>query len=185
MGHTNIVLATFDTPSVSPYKVNTSYQRPSPQIGDSDHGYSTMTPHETDNNSENASTTTSVRCGPIIGRDRYRPPGLHKQPTGSIDIDGITTIMPMLPPPPSANRRSPTPPGNGQTQIPGMTSVCVHKHPSIPEQGVLVDTSLPETGAQTDKTLSSGPQTGQTVLDDENDTPCANLVTTTVQVHAH
>lgn len=154
LGHTNIVLATFDTPSVSPYKVNTSYQRPTPQIGDSDHGYSTMTPQETDNNSENASTTTSVRGGLIIGRDRYRPNDPHKLNP----VDGITTVLPMLPPPPgSSNRRSPTPP-IGQVSGRATTVACVYRPPSIPEQ---------------------------TVLDSETIIPDGNLLTTTVQVHAN
>ena len=146
---------------MSPYKVNTSYQRPTPQLGESDHGYSTMTPHETDN-SENASITTSIRCGSIIGRDRYRPPGLYKQPASSVDLDGIAMVMPVLPPPPS-NRRSNTPPTNGHSS--GTTVVCVHKQPSIPEQSVLLDTSDQHTNSE---------QTSQ-----------ENLLTTTVQVHAH
>ncbi|KAL5022166.1 hypothetical protein ScPMuIL_001321 [Solemya velum] len=66
-GHTNFVLATFDNPaSISPYRVNTSYRRPAG--GDSDHGYSTMTPHE---DSEHASLPCLEPL--IIGRDRYKP----------------------------------------------------------------------------------------------------------------
>ena len=120
-GHTNIVLATFDNPaaSISPYRVNTTYRRPT--TGDSDHGYSTMTPHD---DSEQASTTCVEPL--IIGRDRYRP-APHT----------VLKTTPMLPPPPGHNRRSrsPTPP---HTQVP--------KHASIPEQSTLLQgqTVIPE-----------------------------------------
>lgn len=50
---------------VSPYRVNTGYRRPAG--GDSDHGYSTMTPHE---DSEHAASFIEPL---LIGRDRYRP----------------------------------------------------------------------------------------------------------------
>ena len=41
----NILLASFENPAaMSPYRLNPSYRRP--PGGDSDHGYSTMTPHE-------------------------------------------------------------------------------------------------------------------------------------------
>lgn len=122
-GHTNIVLATFDNPaaSISPYRVNTTYRRPTG--GDSDHGYSTMTPHE---DSEQASTTCIEPL--IIGRDRYRP-----------NSSSAPKTTPMLPPPPAHNRRSrsPTPP---QTQLP--------KHATIPEQTASLipgQTTIPET----------------------------------------
>ncbi|KAI0241312.1 VWFA and cache domain-containing protein 1 [Lamellibrachia satsuma] len=103
-GHTNIVLATFDSPaSVSPYRMNTMYRRPTNT--ESDHGYSTMTPHD---DSEQASTTCLEPL--IIARDRYRP---------STHMAGSTTT-PMLPPPPGSRRsRSPTPP---QTQLPSNTN---------------------------------------------------------------
>ncbi|KAK0046626.1 VWFA and cache domain-containing protein 1 isoform X1 [Biomphalaria pfeifferi] len=113
--HTNFVLASFENPaSVSPYRVNTSYRRPAG--GDSDHGYSTMTPHE---DSEHA----SMPClDPLsIGKDRFRPAG-H---TLSL------CKPPVLPPPPqsySRRSRSPTPP---QTRLPTST------YSVIPEQTVL------------------------------------------------
>ncbi|KAH3694838.1 hypothetical protein DPMN_082279 [Dreissena polymorpha] len=94
-GHTNFVLATFENPaSISPYRVNTSYRRPAG--GDSDHGYSTMTPHD---DSEHASLPCLEPL--IVGKDRYKP-GVH-----------TPSKMPTIPPPPSvASRRSrsPTPP---------------------------------------------------------------------------
>ena len=116
------MLATFDNPaaSISPYRVNTTYRRPTG--GDSDHGYSTMTPHE---DSEQASTTCVELL--IIGRDRYRPA-----------TQTVVKATPMLPPPPpsthSRRSRSPTPP---QTQLP--------KHATIPEQSTLLpqQTQLP------------------------------------------
>ncbi|CAL1540838.1 unnamed protein product [Lymnaea stagnalis] len=113
--HTNFVLASFENPaSVSPYRVNTSYRRPAG--GDSDHGYSTMTPHE---DSEHA----SMPClDPLsIGKDRFRPTG-H-----SLSL----CKPPVLPPPPqsySRRSRSPTPP---QTRLPTST------YSVIPEQTVL------------------------------------------------
>ena len=94
--------------------MNSSYRRPQAG-GESDHGYSTMTPHE---DSEIASSTACLEPL-IIGRDRYRPSSTAL-PKGS-DI---------LPPPPSKDRlsRSPTPPGirriarspspTGQTVLP-------------------------------------------------------------------
>ncbi|KAH9496303.1 VWFA and cache domain-containing protein 1 [Bulinus truncatus] len=94
--HTNFVLASFENPaSVSPYRVNTSYRRPAG--GDSDHGYSTMTPHE---DSEHA----SMPClDPLsLGKDRFRP-GAHSL---------ALCKPPVLPPPPqtgSRRSRSPTP----------------------------------------------------------------------------
>ncbi|KAK3089856.1 hypothetical protein FSP39_007106 [Pinctada imbricata] len=122
-GHTNFVLATFENPaSVSPYRVNTSYRRPAG--GDSDHGYSTMTPHE---DSEHASLPCLEPL--IIGKDRYKP--------GSLSV---VKTPGKLPPPPSSSRRSrsPTPP---QTRYPG--------YQPIPEQTVLpcqtvINTPIPE-----------------------------------------
>ena len=88
-GHTNIVLATFENPaSISPYRVNTSYRRPTG--GESDHGYSTMTPHE---DSEQASTTCLEPL--IIGRDRYRPSSTNSS---------VISKPGALPPPPGINR---------------------------------------------------------------------------------
>ncbi|XP_060082073.1 VWFA and cache domain-containing protein 1-like [Ylistrum balloti] len=122
-GHTNFVLATFDNAaSVSPYRVNTSYRRPAG--GDSDHGYSTMTPHE---DSEHASLPCLEPL--IIGKDRYRP-GPYS----------VVAKNPILPPPPSNYRRSrsPTPP---LTRLSG----C---HQSIPEQTcipqTIINTPIPE-----------------------------------------
>ncbi|ELT96782.1 hypothetical protein CAPTEDRAFT_225126 [Capitella teleta] len=89
-GHTNIILASFENPAnISPYRMNTSYRRPT--NAESDLGYSTMTPQDGD--SEQASTTCAEPL--IISRDRYRPP-LSVSSRGS----GI------LPPPP-ANKRDP------------------------------------------------------------------------------
>lgn len=59
---------------VSPYRVNTGYRRPAG--GDSDHGYSTMTPHE---DSEHAVSFVEPL---LIGRDRYRP-GMRSASVGS------------------------------------------------------------------------------------------------------
>ncbi len=126
LGHTNIVLATFDNPaSISPYRVNTTYRRPTG--GESDHGYSTMTPHE---DSEQASTTCLEPL--IIGRDRYRP--------SSTNSSVISKPGALPPPPPSGlNRRSrsPTPP---QTQLfltGGLTSPTP-RAATIPEQTALL-----------------------------------------------
>ncbi|XP_076463028.1 VWFA and cache domain-containing protein 1-like [Babylonia areolata] len=96
-GHTNFVLASFENPaSISPYRVNTSYRRPAG--GDSDHGYSTMTPHE---DSEHA----SLPCldPHSIAKDRFKP----------TPYTAVLSHPPVLPPPPSSSSRrsrSPTPP---------------------------------------------------------------------------
>ena len=112
-GHTNFVLATFENPaSISPYRVNTSYRRPAG--GDSDHGYSTMTPHD---ESEHASLPCLEPL--IVGKERYKP-GVHTQKT------------PMIPPPPSVgNRRSrsPTPPQTRLTSM-GYQPIFEHVDPS-------------------------------------------------------
>lgn len=118
-------MATFENAaSVSPYRVNTSYRRPAG--GDSDHGYSTMTPHE---DSEHASLPCLEPL--IIGKDRYRP-GPYS----------VVAKNPILPPPPSLCRRSrsPTPP---QTKV---TS-----YEPIPEQTIIpgmtvIDSPIPEIG---------------------------------------
>ena len=121
-GHTNIVLATFENPaSISPYRVNTSYRRPTG--GESDHGYSTMTPHE---DSEQASTTCLEPL--IIGRDRYRPSSTNSS---------VISKPGALPPPPGINRRSrsPTPP---QTQLLVMGGLSpTTRTATIPETTVL------------------------------------------------
>lgn len=105
------MLATFENPaSISPYRVNTSYRRPAG--GDSDHGYSTMTPHD---DSEHASLPCLEPL--IVGKDRYKP-GVH------------TSKTPMIPPPPSvASRRSrsPTPP---QTRLTGYQPILEQADPS-------------------------------------------------------
>ena len=116
-GHTNFVLASFENPaSISPYRVNTSYRRPAG--GDSDHGYSTMTPHE---DSEHA----SLPCldPHTIGKDRFKP-------TPYTSLLATTTHPPVLPPPPgsttSRRSRSPTPPHTrltAYTTIPEQTSL--------------------------------------------------------------
>ena len=111
-GHTNFVLSTFENPaSISPYRVNTGYRRPAG--GDSDHGYSTMTPHE---DSEHA----SIPCLEpfVVGKDRYKP--------GTYPI----SKAPILPPPPSVSSRrsrSPTPP---------QTRLSVTAYQPIPEQAI-------------------------------------------------
>lgn len=112
-GHTNFVLASFENPaSISPYRVNTSYRRPAG--GDSDHGYSTMTPHE---DSEHA----SMPCldPHSITKDRFKP-----TPYTSL----LTHTTPIIPPPPSCTSRrsrSPTPPhtrlSSAYTPIPEQT----------------------------------------------------------------
>ena len=137
-GHTNFVLASLENPaSVSPYRVNTSYRRPAG--GDSDHGYSTMTPHE---DSEHA----SIPClDPFsIGKDRFRPPNsLSKTPA--------------LPPPPHSSTRrsrSPTPP---QTRLPSSVyspipeqTILPQRSSLVPEQTVLPTsaTHIPERGSR-------------------------------------
>ncbi|KAL3869969.1 hypothetical protein ACJMK2_042589 [Sinanodonta woodiana] len=122
-GHTNFVLATFDNPaSVSPYRVNTSYRRPAG--GDSDHGYSTMTPHE---DSEHASLPCLEPL--IIGKDRYKPTVYSMSRT------------PVLPPPPSTisrRSRSPTPP---QTRLSGYQPIP--EQTTLPRQTFL-NTPIPE-----------------------------------------
>ena len=108
-GHTNFLLATFENPaSVSPYRMSTSYRRPAG--GDSDHGYSTMTPHE---DSEHA----SLPCSEPFISDRYKP------------VSYAITKSYALPPPPSYNssRRSPTPPQTKVTNI----------YQPIPEQTII------------------------------------------------
>ena len=91
------MLASFENPaSISPYRVNTSYRRPAG--GDSDHGYSTMTPHE---DSEHA----SLPCldPHSIAKDRFKP----------TPYSSMLSHPPVLPPPPSSSSRrsrSPTPP---------------------------------------------------------------------------
>ena len=111
-GHTNFVLATFENPaSISPYRVNTSYRRPAG--GDSDHGYSTMTPHD---DSEHASLPCLEPL--IVGKDRYKP-GVH-----------TPSKTPTIPPPPSVvsrRSRSPTPP---QTRLSGYQPISEHTDPS-------------------------------------------------------
>ncbi|XP_064624547.1 VWFA and cache domain-containing protein 1-like isoform X2 [Lineus longissimus] len=108
-GHTNIVLASFENAaSISPYRVNTMYRRPT--TGDSDHGYSTMTPHE---DSEQASTTCIEPL--IVGKDRYKP-------------SAYISKAPAIPPPPSSGTRrsrSPTPP---QTRLPTHHTVIPEQH---------------------------------------------------------
>ncbi|ESO86641.1 hypothetical protein LOTGIDRAFT_128750, partial [Lottia gigantea] len=124
--HTNFVLASFENPaSISPYRVNTSYRRPAG--GDSDHGYSTMTPHE---DSEHASLPCLEPL--LIGRDRYKP-----------TIHGVSKT-PILPPPPSISRRSrsPTPPqtrlSTTYSTIPEQT--CLPSDSSVTPTTTILDT---------------------------------------------
>ncbi|XP_013403576.1 VWFA and cache domain-containing protein 1-like [Lingula anatina] len=124
-GHTNIVLATFDTPaSISPYRVNPNYRRP-PAGGDSDHGYSTMTPQD---DSEQASMTCIEPL--ITNKDRINKYKAQQY---------IGTRLPTIPPPPqSAHRRSrstsrsPTPAQQGGTLLPD--DIC---KPPVSEQTIL------------------------------------------------
>lgn len=64
----NALLATFENPAaMSPYRLNPSYRRP--PGGDSDHGYSTMTPHE------DSEHNGPVFIEPLLaGKDRHRIP---------------------------------------------------------------------------------------------------------------
>lgn len=118
------MLASFENPaSISPYRVNTSYRRPAG--GDSDHGYSTMTPHE---DSEHA----SLPClDPLsIAKDRFKPP----------PYTAVVVHPPVLPPPPSCTSRrsrSPTPPHtrlSAYTPIPEQT--CLSTDICSPVPGV-------------------------------------------------
>lgn len=129
-GHTNFVLSTFENPaSISPYRVNTSYRRPAG--GDSDHGYSTMTPHE---DSEHA----SLPCLEPLIKERYKP--------GSLSV--VKNTPGKIPPPPSHYRRSrsPTPPKYyqpipEQTVIPPQTTIIEHPNSVIANVQVhMVDT---------------------------------------------
>ena len=129
-GHTNFVLSTFENPaSISPYRVNTSYRRPAG--GDSDHGYSTMTPHE---DSEHA----SLPCLEPLIKERYKP--------GSLSV--VKNTPGKIPPPPSHYRRSrsPTPPKYyqpipEQTIIPPQTTIIEHPSSVIANVQVhMVDT---------------------------------------------
>ncbi|XP_014679119.1 PREDICTED: VWFA and cache domain-containing protein 1-like [Priapulus caudatus] len=142
-GHTNvIVLASFENPaSVSPYRINTTYRRP---LGaDSDHGYSTMTPHE-----------DSEHCGPhadplMIGRGGVAGTGTARalaSPTASdvysmtsrSDVSapaargcGATSDVYKLPAPVSIARSRPRP-GSAhqqQQQPPGTTILDSGTHP--------------------------------------------------------
>ncbi|XP_052058181.1 VWFA and cache domain-containing protein 1-like [Mytilus californianus] len=118
-GHTNFLLATFENPAaVSPYRMSTSYRRPTGG-GDSDHGYSTMTPHE---DSEHASLPCSE---PFISKDRYKP------------VSYAISKSHALPPPPSSNRRSrsPTPP---QTKLTNFYQP-IPEQTIIPQQTILPD----------------------------------------------
>lgn len=123
-GHTNFVLAPFENAaSISPYRVNTTYRRPAG--GDSDHGYSTMTPHE---DSEHASLPCLEPL--LIGKDRFKPPTYP------------STKAPVIPPPPiicSRRSRSPTPPQarlSSYTPIPEQTL--------LPSQQTVVASTIPE-----------------------------------------
>ncbi|XP_055956054.1 VWFA and cache domain-containing protein 1 [Patella vulgata] len=123
-GHTNFVLASFENPaSISPYRVNTSYRRPAG--GDSDHGYSTMTPHE---DSEHASLPCLEPL--LIGRDRYKP-----------TAHGVSKA-PILPPPPSICRRSrsPTPP---QTRL-STAYTTIPEQTCLPSGSIGPTTTIPE-----------------------------------------
>ncbi|GAB1599475.1 VWFA and cache domain-containing protein 1-like isoform X3 [Argonauta hians] len=123
-GHTNFVLAPFENAaSISPYRVNTTYRRPAG--GDSDHGYSTMTPHE---DSEHASLPCLEPL--LIGKDRFKPPTYP------------STKAPVIPPPPiicSRRSRSPTPP---QTRLSSYTPIP--EQTLLPSQQTVVSSTIPE-----------------------------------------
>lgn len=74
---------------VSPYRVNTGYRRPAG--GDSDHGYSTMTPHE---DSEHAASYVEPL---LVGRDRYRP-AVRSMSTGSFSSRASSPLGPVYHP---------------------------------------------------------------------------------------
>lgn len=88
LGHANVVLASFENAlNMSPYRVNTGYRRPAG--GDSDHGYSTMTPHE--------DTEPVPYVEPLlVGREKYRPP----QSVTSSSRTSSPVPHPLSPPPP-------------------------------------------------------------------------------------
>lgn len=75
---------------VSPYRVNTGYRRPAG--GDSDHGYSTMTPHE---DSEHAASFVEPL---LVGRDRYRPTAMRSVSTGSFSSRASSPLGPVYHP---------------------------------------------------------------------------------------
>ena len=90
LGHTNIILSTFETTAnVNPYYVNTSYRRPTNM--ESDYGYSTMTPQE---DSEQASTSCVESF--VMSRDRYRPSPASR----------VSKSSSILPPPFSGSHRT-------------------------------------------------------------------------------
>ena len=74
---------------VSPYRVNTGYRRP--PGGDSDHGYSTMTPHE------DSEHTASYVEPLLIGRDRYRP-AARSTSAGSFSSRASSPLGPVVHP---------------------------------------------------------------------------------------
>lgn len=74
---------------VSPYRVNTGYRRPAG--GDSDHGYSTMTPHE------DSEHTASYVEPLLVGRDRYRP-SARSVSTGSFSSRASSPLGPVYHP---------------------------------------------------------------------------------------
>lgn len=85
---------------VSPYRVNTGYRRPAG--GDSDHGYSTMTPHE------DSEHTASYVEPLLVGRDRYRPT-VRSVSTGSFSSRASSPLGPVYHPGRVANQRIASP----------------------------------------------------------------------------
>lgn len=77
---------------VSPYRVNTGYRRPAG--GDSDHGYSTMTPH--DDSEHTASYVEPL----LVGRERYRH-AVRSISTGSFSSRASSPLGPVYHPGPS------------------------------------------------------------------------------------
>ena len=75
---------------VSPYRVNTGYRRP--PGGDSDHGYSTMTPHDQD-----SEHTASYVEPLLVGRDRYRP-AVRSSSAGSFSSRASSPLGPVCHP---------------------------------------------------------------------------------------
>ena len=128
-GHTNILLAAFDNhpANISPYRVNTAYRRPA--VCDSDHGYSTMTPHD---DSEHASMPCLDRRS--VGKDHMKPPY-----SASCAPTSTPANVPLLSPPPSSKSRS-------RSSTPPHTRPSNPTHPAIREQMCAVpegDTALP------------------------------------------
>ena len=131
IGNSNFVLATFAlggdghhvpmaAASMSPYRVNTSPRRP-PGGGESDYGYSTMTPHEDTDQQSQADTMVGGGVSHPTNRERYHPSlaiprpsvggqppritcnPLHSSPAASHHLPSPYAAVPAspIPPPPA------------------------------------------------------------------------------------